>query len=67
VAKLILASGGTITYVPINSAVQGALQQMVNLMASGGAFPAPYSVAALYDAAQSARYNAILNEVPQNG
>jgi hypothetical protein len=67
VAKLILASGGTITYVPINAGVRGALQQMVNLMASSGAFPAPYSVASLYSAAQSARYNTILNQVPQNG
>jgi sulfonate transport system substrate-binding protein len=67
VAKLILAAGGTFTYVPINAGVQGALQQMVNLMASSGAFPAPYNVAPLYSAAQSARYNAILNEVPQHG
>ena len=67
VAKLILASGGTITYVPINGALQGALQQVVSLMASSGAFPAPYSVVPLYSAAQSARYNAILKEVPQNG
>ena len=44
---------------PINAGVQGALQQMVNLMASSGAFPAPYSVAPLYSAAQSARYDAV--------
>src|SRR3984957_15305632 len=67
VAKLILAAGGTFTYVPINAGVQGALQQMVNLMASSGAFPAPYNVAPLYSTAQSARYDAVLNEVPQNG
>jgi sulfonate transport system substrate-binding protein len=67
VAKLILAAGGTDTYVPINAAVRDALQQVVNLMASSGAFPAPYSVASLFNAAQSARYDAILKEVPQNG
>ena len=67
VAKLILAAGGTFTYVPIDAGVRGALQQMVNLMAGSGAFPAPYNVAPLYSAAQSARYNAILNEVPQHG
>ena len=67
VAKLILAAGGSSTYVPINAKVQSALQQMVTLMASSGAFPAPYSVASLFSAAQSARYNAILKEVTQNG
>jgi sulfonate transport system substrate-binding protein len=67
VARLILAAGGTITYVPINTAVQSALQQMVNLMASSGAFPSPYSVSGLYSAPQSARYNAILKGIPQNG
>jgi len=66
VAKLILASGGTETYVPINAAVQSALQQVVNLMASSGAFPVSYNVAPLFSAAQSARYDAILKEVPQN-
>src|SRR3984957_10549620 len=67
VAKLILAAGGSSTYVPINAKVQSALQQMVTLMASSGAFPAPYSVASLFSVAQSARYNAILKEVTQNG
>ena len=67
VAKLILASGGTTTYVPINAGVRGAMQQMVNLMASSGAFPAPYNVASLFSTTQSARYNAILKEVSQNG
>jgi sulfonate transport system substrate-binding protein len=67
VAKLILAAGGTVTYVPLNSGVQSALQQMVALMASSGAFPAPYSVASLFSATQAARYSAILKEVPQNG
>jgi sulfonate transport system substrate-binding protein len=67
VAKLILAAGGTETYVPINPAVQSALQTMVNLMVSSGAFPAPYSVGGLYSASQSARYNTILKEVPQHG
>lgn len=67
VARLILAAGGTIIYVPIGTAVKSALQQMVNLMASSGAFPAAYSVSGLYSAAQSVRYNAILKEIPQNG
>jgi sulfonate transport system substrate-binding protein len=65
-ARLILAAGGTETYLPINPPVQSALQTMVNLMASSGAFPAPYSVGGLYSASQSARYNAILKEVPQH-
>jgi sulfonate transport system substrate-binding protein len=67
VAQLILAAGGTITYAPINAAVKSALQQMVNLMASSGAFPAAYTVSGLYSAPQSARYDAILKEIPQNG
>jgi sulfonate transport system substrate-binding protein len=67
VARLILASGGTFTYVPIDAGVRSALQQMVNLMAASGAFPASYSVSGLYSAAQSARYDAILKEVPQHG
>jgi sulfonate transport system substrate-binding protein len=67
VAKLILAAGGTQVYEPITSAVQSALQDVVNLMVSAGAQPSEYSVAPLYNAAESARYNAILKEVPENG
>jgi sulfonate transport system substrate-binding protein len=66
-AKLILAAGGTDTYVPITAAVQSALQDVVSLMAGAGAWPAVFSVAPLYSSAQSQRYNAILKEVPQNG
>jgi sulfonate transport system substrate-binding protein len=66
-AKLILAAGGTETYVPITAAVQSALQDVVSLMAGAGAWPAGFSVAPLYSSAQSQRYNAILKEVPQNG
>ena len=65
VAKIILAAGGTTNYVPISSAVQGALQQVVALMTSAGA-GADYSVAPLYTAAAEARFAAILKEVPQN-
>jgi len=66
VAKIILAAGGTDTYVPINSGVQGALQQVVGLMASAGA-GSDYSVAPLFSAAAETRFAAILKEVPQNG
>jgi sulfonate transport system substrate-binding protein len=66
VAKIILAAGGTHTYVPISSAVQAALQQVVALMASAGA-GSDYSVAPLYSTAAEARFAAILKEVPQNG
>jgi sulfonate transport system substrate-binding protein len=67
VAKQILAAGGTTNYVPITSAVQSALQQVVSLMASAGAVPSTYSVAPLFNSAESSRYTAILKEVPQNG
>jgi len=66
-AKLILAAGGTDTYVPITASVRSALQDVVSLMAGAGAWPAAFSVAPLYSSAQSRRYNAIVKEVPQNG
>jgi sulfonate transport system substrate-binding protein len=67
VAKLILAAGGTSTFVPINSAVQTALQQMVDIMAAGGGLTAAFNVTPLFSPAESARYNKILAGVPQNG
>jgi sulfonate transport system substrate-binding protein len=67
VAKLVLAAGGTETYVPITAGVQDALQQMVDIMASSGALPASFSVAPLYSAAEAARYDAIVRAVPQDG
>jgi sulfonate transport system substrate-binding protein len=66
VAKLILGAGGTQTYVPVDGAVQGALQQVVGLMASAGA-STDYSVAPLFNTAAETRFAAILKEVPQNG
>jgi sulfonate transport system substrate-binding protein len=66
-ARLILAAGGTDLYVPDNAAVQAALQDVVTLMAGAGAWPAVFSVAPLYNAAESQRYNAIVKEIPQNG
>ena len=66
VAKLILNAGGTETFVPITDAVQGALQQVVALMASTGS-SADYSVARLFNTAAETRFAAILKEVPQNG
>ena len=66
IAKIILAAGGTADYVPISSAVQGALQQVVALMASAGA-GSDYSVTPLFSTAAEARFAAILKEVPQNG
>ena len=65
-AKLILAAGGTATYVPITGAVQAALQNVVTLMAGAGAIPSAYSVASLFNSAEAQRYNTILKEVPQN-
>ncbi len=66
-AKLILAAGGTESYVPIDATVQAALQNVVTLMAGAGAWPAAFSVAPLYAAAETQRYDAIVKEVPQNG
>ena len=66
IAKIILAAGGTVDYVPISSAVQGALQQVVALMASAGA-GSDYSITPLFNAAAENRFAAILKEVPQNG
>jgi sulfonate transport system substrate-binding protein len=67
VAKLILAAGGTANYVPVNAAVQAALQNVVSLLAGAKALPAPFSVAPLFSAAESGRYDAIIKETPQNG
>jgi sulfonate transport system substrate-binding protein len=66
VARLILGAGGTWTYVPVNGAVQDALQQLVGLMAGAGA-GAGYSVAPLFNTPAETRFAAILKEVPQNG
>jgi sulfonate transport system substrate-binding protein len=66
IAKIILAAGGTTDYVPISSAVQDSLQQVVALMASAGA-GSDYSVTPLFITAAEARFAAILKEVPQNG
>lgn len=66
-AKLILAAGGTQNYEPLTASVQTALQGVVSLMAGAGAWPSVFSVAPLYSAAESQRYDAILKEVPQNG
>ena len=67
IAKVILAAGGSYTYIPITPAVRSALQSMVDIMASGGGLPASFSVAPLYDASESARYNAVVRAVPQHG
>jgi sulfonate transport system substrate-binding protein len=66
-AKLILAAGGTSTYVPITATVRAALQNVVTLMAGAGAWPAVFSVNPLFSSAEAQRYNAILKEVPQHG
>jgi sulfonate transport system substrate-binding protein len=67
VAKLILAAGGTETYTPITAGVRDALQQMVDIMASSGGIPAQFNVSPLYSSTESARYNEIVEAVPQNG
>ena len=67
VAKLILAAGGTANFVPITPSVQAALQNVVTLLAGAKALPASYSVAPLFSAAESSRYNAVVKETPQHG
>jgi sulfonate transport system substrate-binding protein len=64
-AKLILAAGGTDNFVPITATVQSALQNVVKLLVGAGAIPKYYSVAPLFNQAETTRYNAILKEVPQ--
>lgn len=66
-ARLILAAGGSYNFVPLTGAEQTALQTVVGLLASAGALPAPFRVAPLFDPTASARYNRVLQEVPQNG
>ncbi|HEX4064050.1 MAG TPA: ABC transporter substrate-binding protein [Streptosporangiaceae bacterium] len=66
-AKLILAAGGTANFVPITASVQAALQNVVTLLAGAKAIPASYSVAPLFSAAESSRYNATVKETPQHG
>ena len=66
-ARLILAAGGSYNFVPLTGAEQTALQTVVGLLSSAGALPAPFSVAPLFDPTASARYNQILQEVPQHG
>ena len=67
VAKLILAAGGTESYIAISAGVQSALQQMVDLMASSGGLQASFSVSPLYSQSVAAWYNPVVAEVPQNG
>ncbi len=67
VARQILAAGGTATFVPITPSVQAALQNVVTLLAGAKAIPASYSVAPLFSAAETRRYNAIIKETPQHG
>jgi sulfonate transport system substrate-binding protein len=67
VAKVILAAGGTSNYVPLDGTVQGALQNVVDLMSKAVTTNTDYSVSALFNQAEAASYNAILKEVPQNG
>jgi hypothetical protein len=47
--------------------VRAALQNVVTLLAAAKALPATFTVAPLFSAAESARYDAILKETPQNG
>ena len=64
-AKLILAAGGTDTFVPITSTVQSALQTVVKLLVGAGAISSYYSVAPLFSQTENTRYETILKEVPQ--
>jgi sulfonate transport system substrate-binding protein len=67
VAKVIASAGGTVNFVPITPSVQAALQEVVTLMAGAGAMPAQFSVAPLFSAAASSRYDAVVKETPQDG
>jgi sulfonate transport system substrate-binding protein len=50
------------SYVPITKAVQQALQQQVDLLASQKAIPAPFDVSPLFDRKATATYNAIVGK-----
>lgn len=65
-ARLILSAGGSYTFESLGPAEQTALQDVVDLLASAGALPAPYSVAPLFDPAETNRYNAVVADVRQN-
>jgi ABC-type nitrate/sulfonate/bicarbonate transport system substrate-binding protein len=65
-ARLILAAGGSYTFEPLGPPVQSALQGVVSLLASAGALPSAYSVAPLFDPAESNRYNLIVQGTPQD-
>jgi hypothetical protein len=65
-ARLILAAGGSYTFEPLGPPVQSALQGVVSLLASAGALPSAYSVAPLFDPAESNRYNRIVQGTPQD-
>jgi sulfonate transport system substrate-binding protein len=65
-ASLILAAGGSFRFQPLTSAEQTALQGVVDLLAEAGAIPATFSVAPLFDPSEAARYNAIVQGIPQN-
>ncbi len=67
VAHQILNAGGTYEYVAITGAEQSALQNVVDLLVGAGALPKRYSVAGLFSASVSAKYNAIVKATPQNG
>lgn len=65
-AKLILAAGGSYQFVPLGSEQQSSLQNVVDLLFQAGALTSGYSVAPLFNVAEAARYNRILQGVPQN-
>jgi sulfonate transport system substrate-binding protein len=67
VAKLILAAGGTTNFVPITPSVQAALQNVVTLLTGTTTIPTTFSVAPLFSAAETNRYNAVIKETPQDG
>jgi sulfonate transport system substrate-binding protein len=60
-------TGGLIAdFVPIDSSVQAALQNVVDLEAGAGAIKSTFSVAPLFSPSVSATYNQIVKEVPQD-
>jgi sulfonate transport system substrate-binding protein len=67
IAEAVVKASGQSTYEPITPAVESAEQQMVGLMVKAGAIPSSFNVSPLYNPKVSAKYNAILKEVPQTG
>jgi sulfonate transport system substrate-binding protein len=65
-ADLGVTGGLIFHFVPLDSTVQAALQNVVDLEVSAGALKSAFSVAPLFDPTVSAAYNQTVKEVPQD-